>query len=201
MKRMVELTIMHGSWYCHSMFLLLRGTVRPVYDAVKTLSQLLRTCIAVAVGAALCFVPPLAFAATLDDTLPAAHPGSTCTFGEYRFGAVGNPIMAGPDIAGPRGNEVNDVQRVFYIAGGVRVGFAGWLAHSFDGRFAYTPAASSLEASNTLIGTNSIAVSVDRPDRLPLASWIKQLEAYSKYPLTDNLRAIVSAKTVNTALA
>jgi hypothetical protein len=129
------------------------------------------------------------------------HAGSTCSFGPYQFGAIGNPILAGPDVQGPNGNEVNDVERVFFIVPGVRVGFAGWVAHSFDGRYAYSPAVSPLETPNTLIGGARIRVELDHPDRLPLASWLTQLVDYSKDPLTDNLQAVVAGQTVATALS
>jgi hypothetical protein len=157
-----------------------------------------RTCIAVA---ALIVLPTYSLAAVANVPLEVPHAGSTCSFGLYQFGAIGNPILAGPDVQGPNGNEINGVQRVFFIVPGVRVGFAGWVAHSFDGRYAYSPAVSPLETTNTLIGGARIRVELDHPDRLPLAGWITQLADYAKDPLTDNLRAVVAAQTVATALS
>lgn len=150
--------------------------------------------------------PAHAASTTLNEKLVPAKAGSSCSFGLYHSGAVGLVILSGPDVPGAAGNEVNNVYRVFYGLPGTetsppRVGLAGWLMSSFDGRYAFAPAVLQNETPQTLIGNFRLDVDVIRPDQLPLASWLTTLAEISKSPLTAELRAITNAKSVATAVS
>jgi len=147
-----------------------------------------------------------AMPANADASLPSAHAGSTCTFGPYRTIGIGLVLGAGPDKRGPAGNEVKDIQRIFFAIPATEskpltVGFAGWLTSSFDGRFAYTPASFPGESPQTGIGGDVLVVVAAHGDRLPLQSWVTAITQRTHDAPTAALAPLLTAKSVATALS
>jgi hypothetical protein len=115
-------------------------------------------------------------------------------------------LGAGPDKRGPAGNEVKDIQRIFFVIPATEnnpltVGFAGWLTSSFDGRFAYTPASSPGESPQTGIGGDVLVVVPVRGDRLPLRSWLTVITQRMHDAPPAGLAPLLTAKSVATALS
>jgi hypothetical protein len=141
-----------------------------------------------------------------DPSLAVPHAGSTCVFGPYRSTGIGSVLVGGPDKRGRAGNEVRDIQRIFFIIPGtekrpLKVGFAGWLTLSFDGRFAYNPASLVGETPQTTIGGDIIQVAPARSDRLPLNSWLTTLMQRMHDRPTAQLAPLLTAQNVTTALS
>lgn len=151
------------------------------------------------IALAWCLVPG---GASAQITLPTARAGSACSFGSLQFGAIGMPNIAATDIPGPQGNEIRQVYRVFYVAedrGNRSVGFAGWLASSFDGRYGFaTPGTPSSQDSLHLF---ILQVEPTNPELLPLASWVRALVAKTRQSPSPTTDALLRARIVGTALS
>jgi hypothetical protein len=105
-------------------------------------------------------------------TPPPVHQGSQCFFGPFRSATIGAVQSGAPDTPGPRGNEVYDVYRVFFVTverANPVSGFAGFLTMSFDGRTSFMPA-----SLPTAEGVQSwVFEDVVDPAHLPLGSWLR----------------------------
>jgi len=136
---------------------------------------------------------------------PAARAGSSCTFGPYRFGAVGSvlPALNEPDKTGNGGNEVNQIYRIFFVTTsntGMHYGFAGWITQSFDARYAFTPA--SLVSKSANLGLLSLRIpKPEDPTALPLRTWIERLEKLSHRGQTPEVAPLLSANQTWTAIS
>jgi hypothetical protein len=98
------------------------------------------------------------------------------------------------------------VYRIFYIVpesptAVPTVGFAGWLASSFDGHFAYTPPTLQNDAQQTAIGSSMLFVTPDRMDRLPVGSWLSQITQHLHVEPPAQLSPILTAKSVETTVS
>jgi hypothetical protein len=138
--------------------------------------------------------------------LRVAHAGSTCVFGPYRSTGVGSVLVGGPDKRGPAGNEVRDIQRIFFVVPAtekepLRIGFAGWLMSSFDGRLAYNPASLAGALPQTAIGGDVMEVTPAPADRLPLQAWLHALTQRMHDAPTAELAPLLTAKSISTALS
>ena len=136
---------------------------------------------------------------------PIARAGSSCTFGPYRFSAIGVvlPYRIGEaDIPGPHGNEVKQIYRVFvsYRAGNVlHTDFAGWLTVSFRNRYTFTP--SGLVTSFKSLALVTLTVNPGDPERLPVGQWISRI-VYIAHVVPDaRMRGIEYGTESTTALS
>lgn len=132
---------------------------------------------------------------------PAIHQGASCVLGPYRSVQIGAvlPSTAEPDRAGPSGNEVNNVYRVFFITTNRPQpvsGFAGWLSTSFDRRLAFTPAGLVTPTGVPM----SVTARADDPTHLELNSWMRVLASHHSV-FDQSLQILLADENVQTVVS
>jgi hypothetical protein len=138
---------------------------------------------------------------------PSAVAGAVCTFGPYHYGAIGLVLDGAPDRPGIHGNEIKQVYRVFYRSerrGRVEIGFAGWLAATFDGYFWFTPSPPIVGIASTWnsgLAYDAISVVIVHPNRLPLVAWVSELRKHAGVTPRASMLDIIHAHHVVTALS
>ncbi len=138
---------------------------------------------------------------------PSAVAGAVCTFGPYHYGAIGSVLDGAPDRPGIHGNEVQQIYRVFFRSkrrGRATIGFAGWLASTFDGHFWFTPSPTivgNAASRASSLANDAISVVVVHAHRLPLGAWISELREHAGVPPTVSMLDVLRSHQVATALS
>lgn len=133
---------------------------------------------------------------------PVAHAGSPCKFGTEESPGIGYPLGT-RDIEGPKGNEVNQLYRIFAvpsIPASRDVVFAGWLLASFDGSFAFRPAGQATINESLPLYTLMVDVGNDS-SRLPVGLWLKKLLMRTHEAPPQAMKGLVASTNVITALS
>ena len=139
--------------------------------------------------------------------LPIPRAGLSCTFGPYRFGAIGLVVDGERDRPGPHGNEVKQIYRVFFVSGRrstETVGFAGWLASTFDNKFWFASSPSMVRnrsAQAQLLLNTMLLVRPGDQGSLPLAIWFRSLVAKTHYSPTTRMQRIIDGRHISTAIS